>query len=156
MSWICGTCGELHDELPLSFAADYPDNYANLTPDQRDIRTTIGSDQCVIDQEQFYIRGYLEIPIQDSDQVFLWGLWALIWERDYDEIEESWEEQGRERRGPFKGRLGNALHEYDVPTFNLPLTIKTTASRNLAFVFLRRARTSACSCTTRRNDPQAG
>jgi hypothetical protein len=48
----------------------------------------------------------------------------LIWERDYDEIEESWEEQGRERRGPFKGRLGNALHEYDVPTFNLPLTIK--------------------------------
>ena len=136
MSWICGTCGETHEELPLSFAADYPDNYANLSPDQRDIRTTIGSDQCIIDQKQFYIRGCLEIPIQDSDQVFLWGLWALIWEKDYDEIEESWEEQGRECRGPFKGRLGNALSEYDVSTFNLPLTIKLqpVGTRPLFFI----------------------
>jgi Uncharacterized protein conserved in bacteria (DUF2199) len=56
MSWVCGTCGETHEELPLSFATDYPDNYANLTSDQRDVRTIIGSDQCIIDQKEFYIR----------------------------------------------------------------------------------------------------
>jgi hypothetical protein len=79
MSWTCSTCGEVHDELPLSFAADYPDNYANLDRDQRDSRAIIGSGQCVIDQKEFYIRGCLEIPIQGSDQIFLWGLWALLW-----------------------------------------------------------------------------
>jgi hypothetical protein len=64
------------------------------------------------------------------------GLWALLWEHDYDEISDSWEEQGRERRGPFKGRLGNALSEYDSPTFNLPLTIKLqpVGTRPLFFI----------------------
>jgi len=62
MSWVCETCGQSHADLPFSFAADYPDNYANMSLDQRDLRAVIGSDQCIIDQAQFYIRGCLEIP----------------------------------------------------------------------------------------------
>jgi len=89
-TYLCSCCGKEHGGLPFSFAADFPDPFANLSHDQREARAHISSDQCIIDQEQFYLRGCLEIPIQGTDQVFLWGLWARIWEQDFDEIENHW------------------------------------------------------------------
>jgi hypothetical protein len=108
----------------LSFAADFPDQYANMSSDDRENRCVIGSDQCVIDQQTFYVRGLLEIPVLQTDQVFLWGLWASVWEKDYDEISESWQEDGREtRHGPFTARLANKLSVYP-DTLNLRLTVR--------------------------------
>jgi hypothetical protein len=60
--------------------------YANLDRDARELRAIAGSDQCIIDQEEFYIRGCLEIPIIGTSEVFLWGLWARVKETAFDEI----------------------------------------------------------------------
>jgi len=119
----CATCGQVHTDLPLSFAADSPDMYANMNRDARDARCVRGSDQYIIDQKWFFIRGCLEIPIIGSDEVFLWGLWASVREEVFDEIEDCWELEGRENcRGPFKGRLANSLAEYP-ETLNLKVKI---------------------------------
>lgn len=123
-SYICHTCGKQHDEIPLSFAADFPDPYANLNREDRDNRALISSDQCIIDQEQFYLRGCLELPIINSDGIFLWGVWARVHEKDFDQINEFWERAGRENViGPFKGRLANSLSIYP-DTLNLRLEIR--------------------------------
>ena len=120
----CATCGKSHSALPLSFAADFPDMYANMTGDERDTRATIGSDQCIIDGKWFFIRGCLEIPIVGRDEPFLWGLWASIREEVFDEISDCWEREGRENlHGPFKGRLGNSLKIYP-ETLNLRLEVQ--------------------------------
>jgi len=122
-SYKCSTCGKVHEGLPLSFAADAPDMYANMNRSERDVRCVHGSDQYIIDEKWFFVRGCLEIPIIDSSEVFLWGLWASVCEDVFDEISESWELVGREKsRGPFKGRLGNSLAEYP-ETLNLKLRI---------------------------------
>jgi hypothetical protein len=47
--WICRVCGNVHEELPRSFAAEFPDMFANLTREERDTRAEISSDQCIID-----------------------------------------------------------------------------------------------------------
>jgi hypothetical protein len=136
MSFVCHRCGESHEGIPLSFAADFPDPYANLSSDDRDNRCIIGSDQCVIDQKLFFIRGCLEIPVLNSEQVFLWGLWASVWEKDYDEISECWDEEGRENaHGPFKARLANKLSVYP-HTNDLKVTIRLqrAGQRPLFFV----------------------
>jgi hypothetical protein len=97
--------------------------YANMNRDERDARCIRGSDQYVIDQTWFFIRGCLEIPIVGSNEVFLWGLWASVQEDVFDEIEDCWELEGREKRhGPFKGRLANSLAEYP-ETMNLKIRI---------------------------------
>jgi hypothetical protein len=71
----------------------------------------------------FFIRGCLEIPVLDASEVFIWGLWALVKEEVFNEISDSWEEEGREtRRGPFKARLANSLSVYP-ETLNLRLRI---------------------------------
>ena len=119
----CVTCGKSHKGLPLSFAADAPDMYANMNRDERDARSVRGSDQYIIDQEWFFVRGCLEIPIIGSSDVFLWGLWVSVREEVFDEISECWELVGREKsRGPFKGRLGNSLSIYP-ETLNLKVQI---------------------------------
>jgi len=121
---ICHTCGKRHDQIPFSFAADFPDPYANLNRDDRDNRALISSDQCIIYQEQFYLRGGLELPILDSSDIFLWGVWAGVHEKDFDQIQEFWEREGRESViGPFKGRLANSLSVYP-ETLNMKLEIR--------------------------------
>jgi hypothetical protein len=108
----------------LSFAADFPDPYANLSRDDRENRALISSDQCIIDEEQFYLRGCLELPISDSSDIFLWGVWARVHEKDFDQIQEFWERVGRESViGPFKGRLANSLAIYP-DTINMKLEIR--------------------------------
>jgi len=96
--------------------------YANMSESDR-ARALISSDQCIVDEARFFIRGCLEIPVLDSSEVFIWGLWALVKEEVFNEISDSWEEEGREtRRGPFKARLANSLSVYP-ETLNLRLRI---------------------------------
>lgn len=123
-SYICHCCGKEHAGIPFSFAADYPDPYANMPSEQREVRAVISSDQCIIDQEKFFLRGCLEIPVRNTGQVFLWGLWAQVWQKDFDEISGHWETEGREQRiGPYKARLANSLSLYPA-TLNLQITLQ--------------------------------
>ena len=121
--FVCSTCGQSHEGVPLSFGADFPDMYANMPESDRGARTLVSSDQCIVDEAMFLIRGCLVIPLLDCREVFIWGLWALVKEEVFNEISESWEEESREtRRGPFKGRLANSLSVYP-ETLNLKLRI---------------------------------
>jgi hypothetical protein len=121
--YTCHVCGRTHEGVPPSFAADFPDMYANLSAADKGTRAVIGSDQCIIDGKWFFLRGCLEIPIIGSPERFLWGLWATIYADVFGQIDACWNEEGREKRyGPFKGRLANSLSEY-AETLNLKLSI---------------------------------
>jgi hypothetical protein len=127
MNWpegyTCRTCSQYHTGVPFSFAADFPDPYANLSKEERDTRATIGSDQCILDSKWFFLRGIIEIPVVGNDQPFLWGVWASIQEEIFDEISDCWEVEGRdEKYGPYKGRLANSLSIYP-ESLNLKLKI---------------------------------
>lgn len=132
-SYVCHSCGQQHDEIPLSFAADFPDPYVKLSREDRDNRTLISSDHCIIDQEQFYLRGCLELPIIDSSEIFLWGVWARVHEKDFDTIDHFWEKEGREHAiGPFKGRLANSLSLYpETLSMRLAIRIQPVGTRPL-------------------------
>jgi hypothetical protein len=126
-TWRCATCGKSHVGVPMSFAAEFPDMYANMKREQRDTRALIGSDQCVIDQQWFFLRGCLEVPILGSEEPFVWGLWAWFKEVVYDEVTDFWTLEGREKlHGPYKGRLANALTVYP-ETHNLKTEISLQA-----------------------------
>ena len=60
--WTCRCCGKQYHELPLSFAPYAPDPWFAVPEPEREKRAILGSDQCVIDDKQFYILGCLEIP----------------------------------------------------------------------------------------------
>jgi len=110
--------------------------YANLKSEDRDLRGVVGTDQCIVDETWFFVRGCLEIPILGCGEPFLWGLWASIRQEVFDEISECWSQEGRERtHGPFKGRLANSLSVYP-ETLNLKIAIRMqrVGTRPLFFV----------------------
>ncbi|WP_442300657.1 DUF2199 domain-containing protein [Terriglobus sp. 2YAB30_2] len=123
-SWVCSTRGEAHSDIPFSFAADFPDPVASCSHEEFESRVVAGSDQCIVDGKEFFLRGLIEIPILGEEAPFLWGVWALLREGDFDEISDCWEEEGREHRhGPFKGRLANKMSMEPDP-FNLQITVR--------------------------------
>ena len=110
---ICWCCGQEHGVLPFSLLADSPDAYVALSDDERKTRAVLSSEQCIIEQEQFFVRGCNEIPIRGTDGVFLWGVWAKVEDQVFDAISEHWDMEGRETKvGPYEGLLANSLSLY--------------------------------------------
>lgn len=75
-------------------------------------RVRITDDLCVIDEEQFFIRGVLEVPIQDLHSNFEWGLWALVRQEDFLRYIELWDADIEEDEPPFQGWLSGSPPEY--------------------------------------------
>jgi hypothetical protein len=119
----CEICGQFHAGQYISIACDSPDPYAWLTEKKR-TSAHLGTDDCVID-DAYYLRGIVELPIVGLDEVFLWGVWARVWQRDYEEFGEHYSDEGREKMiGPYKGRINNKLAGYDPSTQDLKCAIK--------------------------------
>jgi hypothetical protein len=122
--YFCTTCKQFHSELPISYGCDQPDSYLSLSPEDRPRRAALAASQCVIDNYKYFIRGLVEIPILGLSEPLLWGIWASVWKEDFEEMDNHWHVQGREKLiGPYRGRLNNSLSEYP-ETLNLKCTIQ--------------------------------
>lgn len=114
----CQTCGQYHDDLPLSFGAEGPVYYLGMTEQERGDRCEHSTDLCVIDEQHYFIRGHLEIPIVDGDKVFIWGVWCSLSEESFKQTILRWDALGREQDDPMFGWLSTKLPAYP-ETLNL-------------------------------------
>lgn len=71
----CEVCDEVHRGSP-SFAYRKPMLYSTVPEAERPERVRLTDDTCVIDDDTFFIRGLLEIPIHEVDEPFMWGVWV--------------------------------------------------------------------------------
>ncbi len=71
----CSCCGQIYDELPLCFGADFPNFYYSIPVEQRAQRTEKTESLCVIDEKHFFVRGRLTIPIVDHSENLAWNVW---------------------------------------------------------------------------------
>jgi len=66
----CATCGSYHEELPLVLGARAPAAWEAIPAAEREARAQLSSDQCVIDDEHFFLLGRLELPVLDGEHPF--------------------------------------------------------------------------------------
>lgn len=140
--FFCSKCGQFHEELVMNFGADAPGVYYSVPPNERDQRCDLTSDICVIDQDAFYVRGLIEIPVLDGTLPFAWGVWVGINFQNFRRMFELWESPERVNEPPFPGWLATALPLYpetldlNVFVYNRPVgqcpTIKIAADHPLA------------------------
>ena len=102
----------------MSFAPLAPDPWLAVPEAERDRRGKIDSDLCVIDQQHFFVRGCLEIPVRDCPDPFVWGVWVSVSETSFKRILELWDVNTREQDQPFFGWLCNNISIYP-ETFGL-------------------------------------
>jgi hypothetical protein len=120
MNYLCKTCGEKHDDLPMAYGALAPAPWYALPEDERDKRAELNSDLCVIDDQYFFVLGRLEIPVLDSSELFAWLVWVSLSEKSFLRKMELWETRGREREPPQFGWLCTSL-----PCYPETLQLKT-------------------------------
>jgi hypothetical protein len=111
MTFTCRCCGQVHDGLAdLVFAA--PAFYYTVPESERERRCTLTADMCSIDDEDFFIRGCLEIPIKGSSQKFSWGVWCSVSRTNFAKYQEVFEDEHQSNVGPFFGWFSVRLPGY--------------------------------------------
>jgi hypothetical protein len=106
---LCNVCGREHAVLRTDYGSNEPGPWLALTPQERLTRGVLGPDNCIIDGEQFFLRGCVFVPIQSRDETFVWGLWAGLTRGNYQRIVDIWDDPHRDEEPDFAARLANAL-----------------------------------------------
>ena len=108
----------------MSYGADAPYWYEVIAPEERNRRAELTSDQCIIDQMYFFVRGVIEIPVVDGDGPFSWGVWVSLSEANFLRASELWNAPGREQEPPYFGWLSTEIPGYP-STINLKTHVHT-------------------------------
>lgn len=114
----CSSCGEVHKGIP-TFSADYPITVLHVPEEERDKRVDLGSDDCVIDEKEFYIRGCIEIPVHGYEEPFVWGTWVSLSKECFLQFLECFGQEKRSHIGPFFGWHCGDFIVYDQACTNL-------------------------------------
>lgn len=131
--YVCRSCGHYHEDLPLSYGAEAPALWYTLPESERNQRAELSSDQCVIDEQYFFILGRIEIPIRETDRCFAWLVWVSLSETNFARASELWNTEGRENEPPYFGWLSTRLPCYP-DTLHLKTLVHTRAVGERPFV----------------------
>lgn len=108
MPYRCATCGGYHDDLP-DLGSDRPDAWWDVPEQEREARIALTSDTCIIDGEQFFIRGVIEIPVHRQSEPFGFGVWISQKRENFDTYLKHFDSA---EIGPFFGRLSTRISCY--------------------------------------------
>jgi hypothetical protein len=101
-----------------SFGATAPLSFYEIPEPVREQRCDLGSDDCVIDGEHFFLRGCVEIPVGEQTEPLSWGVWVSVSRESHLAWLKSFDLQTRSHIGPFFGWLNAWLKPYP-DTINL-------------------------------------
>ena len=125
-SYQCSICGQVHLGAPLSWGPDAPDAWIAVPSQERDRRGELGTDQAIIDDERFFIRGRVEISVVDTGEVFAWLVWVELNASDFHQSSTLWNTEGRETIAPIHvGKLANHLSIYKAETLGIEVRVHT-------------------------------
>ena len=133
MPFVCSVCGEHHDERLLDIRLGLPHDVHLLDEDERARRTWLADDFAVLDDERFFVRGLLELPIPELDNRFGYGTWCEVAMPDFQELMRRWHDEGQ--FAPVDCVVANELEPYR-DTIGLRATLHATSSDKLPMVDL--------------------
>ena len=109
--WTCPCCGKQYDKLSFAYALDEPDLWRSVPEEERPYRCVLGTDSCVIDQKNYFIRGRIVIPVIDSKDPFIWGTWACVSQKSFERFGQLWDVAIRENEPPLQSLESPASEE---------------------------------------------
>ncbi|HEY0453337.1 DUF2199 domain-containing protein [Actinophytocola sp.] len=132
--FTCSGCGAHHATPPLAYHAGAPAYWSpNLADDPG---SELGTDQCVIGGEHFFVRGLVELPVIGSDDVFAWGVWVSLSKESFVHASTRWHDEDRANDAPYFGWLSTDLAGYAPSTLDLKTNLHTRPVGTRPFVEL--------------------
>ena len=115
-TWTCSCCGRSFNSLPMNYAFAVPANWFALSEAERvNTRSKLDANLCVIDRKEYYVRGCLEIPVSDSPEIFVWGVWVSVSEASFRNVLDHWTSPIDPDEPPRFGWLCNWIRGYPEP-----------------------------------------
>lgn len=124
--FVCSTCGAFHAELPLCYGTPAPYYWEMLSEEERAQRGELTADLCIIDHAEFFVRGNLEIPIQGTNESFIYAIWVSLSEANFARTQALWNNAERAQEPPYFGWFSTSLPGYP-ETLNLKTLVHTRA-----------------------------
>jgi hypothetical protein len=113
MGYTCAVCGEAHDDLP-DIGFRWPDPYFGIPEGEREDRIRATSDICVIDEEDYFIRGVILLPVHEREEPLGLGVWVSQKRENFQTYIDNFDTPDI---GPFFGWLSNRLPFYAIDTW---------------------------------------
>ena len=119
----CSCCGHRHDELPLAYGTVAPAFWHDGLAGKPGC--LLDEELCKIDNEHFFVRARLVLPLRDAEEEFEWGVWVSLSEPNFRRTIARWDDPAREDEPPYFGFLSTELPGYPVSTLRLKTNVHT-------------------------------
>jgi hypothetical protein len=137
VGFACSVCGEYHAEELRDIRMGLPGPIFALSDEERAARAWLADDFAVLDDERFFVRGLLELPVRDDGGRFGYGTWVEVPVRTFRKLMKRWNDPNQFT--PASCRLANDLPPYE-HTVGLQATLQPVAPTRLPLVELDDAR----------------
>ena len=104
----CPSCTDKHDGFPaLSYAL--PDVIFALPVAERNARAVVSGDLCILNDDRFFIRCVMTVPVQNCQGVIEYGAWVEVGARDFSRYAVHFNGGGHPAWGTAEGCLANSF-----------------------------------------------
>lgn len=87
-------------------------DYYSIPASKRDERCHLMTETCIIDDEFFFVRGCIEIPVIGAEEPYIWGAWVSLSSKSFDEFVSTFDAPERSEFGPYFGWLSTEFRVY--------------------------------------------
>jgi hypothetical protein len=132
LRWKCSSCDEWHTGPCLDFSYSEPyfwqkdhekaSRWTNLIPRgiKKPSKTFLDLDYCSINNESFFIRGLIHLPIIGTSETFRWGVWGSLSRQNFETLLRTDDDPNRADLPPMFSWLSSQIPEYP-DTLNLKM-----------------------------------
>ncbi len=142
LRWKCSTCEEWHTGPALDFSYFEPhywtrehadaDRKARMLPSwlRNRPKTFLTEDFCAINDEYFFVRGLIHLPIIGAGETFRWGVWGSLSRENFEKLLEMDEDPKRTELPSMFSWLSSRIGEYpDTLSLKMYAHIQPVGSR---------------------------
>ena len=122
-AFTCSCCGQIHEGSP-SFGYKTPMPFDHLSDHDKQSIAQINDDLCKIEHPEgtdYFARVVLELPIHETEEPFLWGVWVSLSKESFDKYTSTWGEH--DESDSYFGWFCNRLPYYP-DTINLKTNVR--------------------------------
>lgn len=124
LRWKCGGCDEWHTGPMLDLSFDRPTYWKSGTDEgrrwdilpsgelDRSCKSFLDEDYCAVDDEYFFIRGLIHLPIIGAAEAFCWGVWGSLSRTNFETLLKMDHTGERADLPPMFSWLSSSIPEY--------------------------------------------
>lgn len=132
----CACCGEPAPVSALELSFRLPDEVFQLSKAERDARCRLSSEYIVLNDNRFFIRALIPLPVHGRVEPYHIGIWAEVSEKNFFRALALSSKPAQASTPPIPARLANQLPFHE-SSMGLSLTLQLTGPDTVPEVQLR-------------------